>query len=240
MLADGREVLDASGMSVASIGHSDPAVAGAIAAQAGTLAFCPRQIVSDRALELAAKIAQITPGTLSHSWFGPGGGAVGVEAAVHAARHYHLLRGDAARHKIISWWGSYHGGTSLATGVGGYEARRRPMSAYMAPGAVLHAPPLPAGGGTAVAVAEDLEELIGQAGARSVAAIVAEPVTGSLTGALTGPPGWLHAVRQVLRPGRHPDDRRRDHDRVRPHRGLVRDWSRRTRPRSRTSWWRAS
>jgi adenosylmethionine-8-amino-7-oxononanoate aminotransferase len=181
----------------ATIGHSDPVVAGAIAAQAGTLAFCPRQLVSDRALELAAKVAQITPGTLSHSWFGPGGGAVGVEAAVHAARHYHLLRGDAARHKIISWWGSYHGGTMLATGVGGYEERRRPMSDYLAPGAVLHAPPLPAGGGTAVAVAEDLEELIGQAGARSVAAIVAEPVTGSLTGALTGPPGWLHAVRQV-------------------------------------------
>jgi adenosylmethionine-8-amino-7-oxononanoate aminotransferase len=197
VLSSGERILDASGMSAAATGHSDPAVAAAIARQASTLAFVPRQLISEPQLLLGAKIRQITAGALSHSWFAPGGGAGGVESAVHAARAYHLLRGDEGRHVVISWQGSYHGGTMLSTCIGGYEARRRPMSAYLAPGAVLHAPPLPAEGGTAGEVAAAVEELIAAAGARSVAAVVAEPVTGSLTGALTGPPGGLHAVRQV-------------------------------------------
>jgi adenosylmethionine-8-amino-7-oxononanoate aminotransferase len=41
--------------------------------------------------------------------------------------------------------------------------------------------------------------VIARAGAGSVAAVLVEPVTGSLTGALTGPDGWLAAARQVCR-----------------------------------------
>lgn len=192
-------VTDVSAMSVASIGHSDPALAAVIHKQAGTLSYVPRWCVSDPQLLLAERIAGLAPGNLTRSWIGPGGGATGMEAAVKLAIWYHTVRGDAGRHALITFRGAYHGNTVLLAAAGGYEAHRRLAEPYLAPGAALHAGPLPAEGGSAAAVAADVEALIVQAGAQSVAALIAEPVSGSLTGAVTGPDGWLPAVRDVCR-----------------------------------------
>ncbi len=62
-----------------------------------------------RAIELAATLAELAPGDLSHVYFTPSGGE-SVEAAWKIARQYYRLRGEN-RWKAISRQTAYHGTT---------------------------------------------------------------------------------------------------------------------------------
>ena len=74
---------------------------------------------------------------------------------------------------------------------------------------------------TAEEALRHVEEVIQLEGPQTIAAFILESVTGT-NGVLVPPDGYMQGVPGALRQIRHPDDRRRGHERVRPDRKVVR------------------
>jgi taurine--2-oxoglutarate transaminase len=90
-----------------NIGHQDPRVIAALTEQAKTLcSFAPNFSTKPRA-QLARMMAEITPGDLSRTFFCQSGTEAN-EAAIKICHQY------TGRRKIISRYGSYHGGTGTS------------------------------------------------------------------------------------------------------------------------------
>src|SRR5262245_50344582 len=119
-LADGREVVDASGgAAVACIGHGNQRVAQAIAAQAGRVAYTFTGFFTTEPAEaLAELLVGGKPGGLTHAFF-VSSGSEAMEAALKLARQYFVERGEQARARFIGRRQSYHGATLGALGSGG-------------------------------------------------------------------------------------------------------------------------
>src|SRR4030095_11513326 len=86
---DGNVFLDfAAGIGVMNVGHSDPAIAGAIARQASQLApTCFAVTPYESYVSRAERLARITPGSFAKKTLFANSGAEGVENAVKIARH---------------------------------------------------------------------------------------------------------------------------------------------------------
>ncbi|MDE2783193.1 MAG: acetylornithine/succinylornithine family transaminase [Gemmatimonadota bacterium] len=101
----GRRYIDCvAGIGVASVGHANPAVAEALAAQARTLVACPGIFYNDARARLLEKLASIAPPGLSRGFF-CNSGAETIEAAIKFAR---LTTG---RPGVISAMRGFHGRT---------------------------------------------------------------------------------------------------------------------------------
>src|SRR5439155_22927371 len=96
------------------------------------LSFCTRRYTNIPAVELARKLAQITPGDLAKSLFCPSGAA-----AVGMALR--LARVATGRHKTLSMWDSFHGASLDASSVGGERMFRGDVGPLL-PG-TEHVPP---------------------------------------------------------------------------------------------------
>ena len=89
-----------------NIGHGHPRVLEAVTEQMKEISYAyPGMATKARGL-LGKKLAEITPGSLSKTFFTLGG-AEAIENAIKLARVY------SGRSKIISLYRSYHGGTSF-------------------------------------------------------------------------------------------------------------------------------
>jgi len=89
--ADGREYLDAlsGGVFAVLAGYGRGEIARAMYEQARRLPYTsPYATTSAVAVDLARKLAEVTPGDLSASFF-CNSGSEAVEAAIKLARHYH-------------------------------------------------------------------------------------------------------------------------------------------------------
>lgn len=108
----GREYLDGiSGLWVVNAGHGREEIGQAMAEQAGTLAYASSEaFTTEPAVELAHKLAEITPGDLARVYFSSGGSEA-VETALKIAKQVQAMRGFPRRYKIIARRGSYHGMT---------------------------------------------------------------------------------------------------------------------------------
>jgi adenosylmethionine-8-amino-7-oxononanoate aminotransferase len=203
--ADGREYIDASSgaISVISVGHGVDAVIDAMAAQARRVAYVHNgQFHHEVGERLAGAIARFTPGDLDRIVLASGGSEA-VETAVKLARHYHVLRGQASKHLVLSRARSYHGATFLALSLGDTPQRKttyQPLlrddpkvvesDCYRCPLGLVN----PSCG---LACAEDLERAIDAAGAENIAAFIAEPVVAAAAPGITPPPGYFERVRQI-------------------------------------------
>jgi len=117
--ADGRSFLDgiASWWCVA-LGHSHPKIVKAIQEQAEVLQqSILGNLTHPKAVELAAKLAEITPAGLNHSYFSSDG-ASATEAALKMAIQYWHNIGKRGKVKFVSLKEGYHGDTLGAVGVG--------------------------------------------------------------------------------------------------------------------------
>jgi adenosylmethionine-8-amino-7-oxononanoate aminotransferase len=94
----GKKYLDGlSSLFCTNIGHGRAEVAQAGADQAKELAFFTNwSYAHPRAIELAAKIAELAPGDLNRVFF-TSGGSEAVESALKLARQYHKLRGNGTK-----------------------------------------------------------------------------------------------------------------------------------------------
>ena len=121
------------------------------------------------------------------------------------ARSYHLARGQD-RHVIIGRTAAYHGNTRGALDVSGRVGLRAPYLPWL--GAARHTTtpyeyrcPFPDThpDGCGSRHAHALDELIKEVGPASVAAFIAEPVSGAALGACVPPADYWPAVAQVCR-----------------------------------------
>src|SRR5688500_6568639 len=131
---NGKEYLDGlSGIYVASVGHNNKRVIGAIREQLDRLPFAP--VMHGRnavAVQLANLLAEIAPGDLNTVKFECGGSEV-TEAAIKMARQYHQRTGNPRKYKIISRYQSWHGSTMGSLSASGLKSRKS-VNEPLAPG----------------------------------------------------------------------------------------------------------
>ena len=119
----GREYLDLlSGIGVTGIGHTHPAVVQAVQAQAEQYlhAMVYGEYIQQPQVDLARRLAELTPGELSVTYF-TNSGTEAVEGALKTARKY------TGRSGFVSFVGSFHGDTFGSVSVGGNPVYRDPF-----------------------------------------------------------------------------------------------------------------
>src|SRR6059036_1430273 len=192
---EGKRFIDFNSqlMSV-NIGHCDERVIHAIQEQAAVLPYANPFMATEPRARLGAKLAEITPGDID-TFFFTNGGAEANENAIRIAR---LVTG---RHKIGARYRSYHGGTAGALTLTGDP--RRWAAEPGIPG-VFRIPEfyhgIQRGFETSEEVLARTEETIELEGAKTIAAIIVEPVTGT-NGILIPPDGYLQGNENAIRSG---------------------------------------
>jgi adenosylmethionine-8-amino-7-oxononanoate aminotransferase len=200
----GKQYLDGlSGLFVVQAGHGRVELAQAAATQAAELAFFPIwSYAHPQAIQLAERLASLTPGDLNRVFFTTGGGEA-VESAWKLAKQYFKLTGKPMKHKVISRSVAYHGtpqGALSITGIPDAKKYFEPLvpgahkaantNFYRAP---EHADDLEAFGRWA---ADQIEIAIEMEGADTVAAVFVEPVQNS-GGCFPPPPGYFARLREI-------------------------------------------
>jgi len=195
----GKRYLDGlSALYCVNIGHGRAELGEVAARQAAELGFYTNwSYAHPRSIELAARIASMTPGDLNRVFF-TSGGSESVESAWKLAKAYHSARGEGARHKLISRKLAYHGTSMGALTATGLTALRTPFEP-LTPGGT-HVPntnsyrwqedrdPLWA--------ADAIEEAIVFAGPETVAAVILEPVQNG-GGCFVPQDGYFRRVREI-------------------------------------------
>src|SRR5262249_24381331 len=99
----GRRYLDGlSGLFVSQVGHGRAEIAEAGARQASELAYFPLwSYAQPKAIELAARLAEMAPGDLNRVFFTTSGSEA-VESAWKLAKQYFKLTGEPGRYKVLS------------------------------------------------------------------------------------------------------------------------------------------
>jgi len=199
----GKEYLDGlAGIFTVNVGYNNPRVLEAVRAQLATLPFSPPMHgTNPRAVELAALLAEVTPGDL-HTARLVGSGSEANEAAFKIARQYHRQTGNPGKYKILSRYLSYHGATAATMSAGGVGARKTvyepaalgflhtyPPYCYRCP----YEKTYPA---CDVFCARTIARTLEWEDPRSVAAIIVEPISNT-GGILTPPPEYLRVLRQL-------------------------------------------
>ena len=201
----GKKLIDGfAGLAVVHVGHGRAEIADAVREQAAKLAYYPttRQFPNAPAVELAAKLAALTPGDLDYTLYAVSG-AEANERSVQIARHYWLQLGRRRKYKIIGLQGGYHGATIATFGFGGTADQTKPYEPYRWTGFSKVAIPYPfrnRGAGTDEELvrrcADALAEAVREADPDTVAAVIVEPVQ-SAGGCVIPPLGWLTRVRDI-------------------------------------------
>src|SRR3954469_16534865 len=195
----GKRYLDGlSSLFCTNIGHGRAEVAQAGADQAKELGFFTNwSYAHPRAIELAAKVAELAPGDLNRVFF-TSGGSEAVESAIKLVRQYHKLTGHPNKTKIVAREIAYHGTSLGALTATGITALRQPFEP-LTPGGV-HVPNtnryrLPRGQDVEQIV-ESIAERIEFEGPDTVAAVILEPVQNA-GGCFVPPDGYFERVREI-------------------------------------------
>ena len=123
--ADGRAYLDLiSGVGVASLGHANPRLAEALAAQAGELLHTSNLYFHPLQSEVAARLTALSG--LDRAFF-CNSGAEAVEACLKFARRYWHAQG-APRRRIVAFEHAFHGRTLGALSVTWDDHYRAPFT----------------------------------------------------------------------------------------------------------------
>ena len=188
---EGKRYLDFnSQLMCVNIGHGDERVIRAIAHQAETLAYANPFMATEVRARLGRKLAEICPGDIEVFFF-TNGGAEANENAIKIARLY------TGRHKVMSFYRSYHGGTAGSITLTG-DPRRWPAEPGM-PGVVHVLNPyhgIQRGWEPTDLALARIEETIQLEGPNTIAALFMETVVGT-NGVLIPPEGFLQGIREL-------------------------------------------
>jgi 4-aminobutyrate aminotransferase / (S)-3-amino-2-methylpropionate transaminase / 5-aminovalerate transaminase len=193
---DGRDFLDCfAGIAVVAVGHCHPRVVEAATAQLRELIYCGTYLyyVPIAGL-LAERLARVTPGRLSRTFF-CNSGAEAVEGALRLARAY------TGRSEVIALETGFHGRTGATLAVTGNRKRKQRGGPYPA-GAAFAPAPNPyrcrlCSGTCTLACADAVRDVIDYHTADDVAAFIAEPVMGE-AGIVVPPPEYFRRLRPIL------------------------------------------
>ncbi len=226
----GKRYLDAlSGLFVVQVGHGRTELAEAAAKQAAELAYFPLwSYAHPTAIELADRLADLTPGDLNRVFFTTGGSEA-VESAWKLARSYFKQTGKPMKTKAISRAIAYHGtsmGALSITGLPVLKQEFEPLvpSTTRVPNTNYYRRP-PGSGDTreefGIWAADRIAEAIEFEGPDTVACVFLEPVQNA-GGCFPPPPGYFPAGPRDLRRVRRAAGIRRSDLRVRPARRVLR------------------
>jgi adenosylmethionine-8-amino-7-oxononanoate aminotransferase len=206
-LESGKVVLDASaGPSVSVLGHHQPEVTQAIVDQLGQIAYVysGSRYTCDAAEELADELLKDAPGGLVKAIF-VNSGSEATDAALKLATQYFYEIGQRKRVNFIARKQSYHGNTLGALSISGHESRREYYRPWISNNVTFvdpcYAYRAKEAGETDVQyvlkLKQQLEDTFEALGPDTVAAFVAETVSGTTLGCVPPVPGYLKAVREV-------------------------------------------
>jgi len=201
----GRRYFDSFATLLTTVcGHCRPEVTRAVTEQMNRLEFFPNYVDTFTVplIALARKLAQIAPGDLSVSFF-VNSGSEANETALKMARQYHIERGERQRYKFIARRDSYHATTLGAGAVTGLKWFREYFEPLM-PGALFvraardrDRPREVSPAAFTRLLLKEIEDLIVQEGAGSIAGFIMDPLPGSNTGYPLPPKGYLRSVREL-------------------------------------------
>ena len=194
----GKRYLDGSGGPlVVNVGHGRSEVIAAMTEQAQAAAYVHAVMFTNAPAEqLSDELAKIVPLPNPRFFYLSSGSEV-VEGAIKLARQIQQARGQPVRDIITCRSLSYHGMTLGALGVSGRPGLRTPYMGMMVNMPHIR-PPYPyrfeASGEE---LAGRLEESILAYGPETVAAFIAEPISGASLGAVVPPDDYWPAVRRI-------------------------------------------
>jgi 4-aminobutyrate aminotransferase-like enzyme len=194
---EGNRYLDFfGGIVTISAGHCNPRVTEKVKAQIDRLQHASTLFPNEAIVALAEKLAQITPGEISQSFF-TNSGTEANETAVQLARVH------TGRYEVVALRHGYSGRSQLAQSLTGQSTWRQSL-----PGAqgVVHAlnpycyrcPLGKTYPGCDVACAQDVEAVIRTTTSGQVAAFLAEPIQG-LGGFITPPKEYFKIVFKIVK-----------------------------------------
>ncbi|MCD5406199.1 MAG: 4-aminobutyrate--2-oxoglutarate transaminase [Desulfotomaculum sp.] len=200
---DGNLFLDfAAGIGVQNIGHGDETIINALQEQAKKFIHpCFHVTLYDAYIQLAEKLADITPGNFDKKVMLANSGAEAVENTIKFSRKY------TGKIGVLSLEAAFHGRTymamTLTSKVKPYKNGFGPFmsdAAYKIPAAYCYRCPFgskyPACG---IACAEKLRTLLkGELSGDMIAALIAEPVQGE-GGFIIPPQEYLQALQSICR-----------------------------------------
>lgn len=201
---DGRKIMDATaGLWCVNAGHRDPLITAAIQKQVYELDYAPSfQFSHPQAFELSSKLTGMMPQGMDHVFY-TNSGSESVDTALKIALHYHRMRGDGARTRLIGRERGYHGTGFGGISVGGIVGNRKHFGTLLSgvdhlrhthdPERNAFSKGCPKHGEE---FALDLERIVALHDASTIAAVIVEPMAGS-TGVLLPPIGYLKKLREI-------------------------------------------
>ncbi|KAL2352920.1 pyridoxal phosphate-dependent transferase [Cryomyces antarcticus] len=206
-LANGRKIIDASaGPAVSCLGHNQPEVVEAITKQLKEIAYIysGSRYTCNAAEELASLLLEDKPGDLCKAIF-VNSGSEATDAALKLVSQYWHEKGERQRVNFISRKQSYHGNTIGALSVSGHDSRRELYGQWLSQN-VSFVDPCYAfrakhhnetDGEYVERLRQQLDDEFLRLGPDTVAAFIAEPVSGTTLGCVPAVPGYFKAVREV-------------------------------------------
>jgi 4-aminobutyrate aminotransferase-like enzyme len=193
---EGQRYLDCfGGVLTVSVGHANQAVNQAIIEQVGKISHTSALYINKPAAELAEKVADVTPGALSASFF-TSSGTEADETAMVLARLY------TGRQEIIALRHAYHGRTMLSMSAAGHSTWRHGGTAVAG---IKHAIApycyrCPFGQSypdCGIKCAEDVEDVILTTTDGRIAGMIGEPILG-VGGFITPPKEYWGLVKDII------------------------------------------
>ncbi|MBC7863122.1 MAG: aminotransferase class III-fold pyridoxal phosphate-dependent enzyme [Bacteroidia bacterium] len=194
---DGKRYIDFSSQLMnVNIGHGNKKVTDAVVEQMNKVSYVYPGMITKVRGELGKKLAEISPGNLTKSFFTLGG-AEAIENAIKVARVY------SGRHKIITQYQSFHGASYGAFSENG-DPRKHAVDSQAAPNFIHVENPYfyrcPWNSKTLEECAENcaahVERIIKYENPESIAAILLEGESGS-SGCIKYPPTYWKKIKAL-------------------------------------------
>lgn len=203
---DGKDYLDGmAGLWCVNVGYGREELAKAAYDQMRELPYYNTffKTATVPAVELAAKIAGLAGGKISHVFFNSSGSEAN-DTVFRLVRHYWALKGEPQRQLFMSRWNAYHGSTVAGVSLGGMKAMHAQGNLPI-PGIEHVRQPYWFGEGFGtdphqfgLDCAAAIEERILAVGPENVAAFIGEPVQGA-GGVVIPPDSYWPAVAAICK-----------------------------------------
>jgi L-2,4-diaminobutyrate transaminase len=202
----GREFLDAGGgLWCMNVGYGRQAIADVAAAQMAKLPYFHSfgLFSNEPLIRLADRLLKIAPPGMARAIFCSSGSEAN-DTQIKVVRRYNNLLGRPEKKKFIARLNSYHGSTVAAASLSGLPMMHEKFDLPI-PG-IVHTlstdyhrrpPSITSPEQFTQYLVDSLTQLIEREGPQTIAAFIAEPITGT-GGVLVPPPGYFREVKRVL------------------------------------------
>ena len=202
--SDGNKIQDGmSGLWCCNLGYSQNRIKEAVAAQLNELPFYNNffRCSNQPAVELAAKLCELTPQRFQHVFF-TNSGSEANDTQVKLVHRYFDLLGKPNKKQIISRVNAYHGSTIAASSLGGMSAMHEQTMGLNYVHHIGQPHWFECGGDMdpdtfGIQAARELEAKIDELGEENVAAFIAEPIQGA-GGVIIPPETYWPEVKRIL------------------------------------------